>query len=232
MVLVDACESGTLAQRKGGRAAPGAYAVSLGAAPAARPGGHLLQRPGESSEEWDSLKGSLFTHHLLTGLRGDADVEADGKVSLAEAYAYAYRRTVAGAAGAGQHPAYSLELTGTGELILTEPRGAQRARLPRAARPGATWCPASLGPDVVAEVEKQLRAGPCDRRSLPGRYLLRKRVGASTGLLEVELPFGGERQVREEDLVWRRYTEVAFKGGSWSCTARRCWRWRGWRAVR
>jgi hypothetical protein len=29
----------------------------------------------------------------------------------------------------------------------------------------------------------------------------------------VELPFGGEKPVREEDLVWRRFSEVAMKGG-------------------
>jgi hypothetical protein len=42
---------------------------------------------------------------------------------------------------------------------------------------------------------------------------VRKRNGASTGLLELELPYGGERQVRDEELAWRRYTEVVMKGG-------------------
>jgi hypothetical protein len=168
--------------------------------------------PGESSEEWDSLEGSLFTHHLLTGLRGDADAEGDGKVSLSEAYGYAFRRTVAGAAGAGQHPAYAWELSGTGELILTEPMAARSALVFPASLAGRYVVASQPRPDVVAEVEKP--AGRPLRLAVPpGRYLVRKRAGASTGLVELELPYGGERQVKDEDLAWRRYTEVALKGG-------------------
>jgi hypothetical protein len=211
VVLVDACESGTLARRKGGSAAP-AYDVSLERLPLHGQVVISSSGPGESSEEWDSLKGSLFTHHLLTGLRGDADAEGDGKVSLAEAYAYAYRRTVAGAAGAGQHPAYAWELSGTGELVLTEPAVARSALVFPAGASGRYVVASQPRPDVVAEVEKQ-PGRPLRLAVPPGRYLVRKRAGASTGLMEVELPFGGERPVREEDLVWRRFTEVALKGG-------------------
>ncbi|HEX8699687.1 MAG TPA: caspase family protein [Myxococcaceae bacterium] len=211
VLLVDACESGTLARRKGGSAGP-EFAVSLEQLPLH---GQVIissSGPGESSEEWDSLKGSLFTHHLLTGMRGDADSEGDGQVSLAEAYAYAYRRTVVGAAGAGQHPAYSWELSGTGELILTEPKIARSALVFPAALSGRYVVASQPRPDVVAEVEKA-PGRPLRLAVPPGRYLLRKRVGKSTGLLELELPYGGERQVREEELSWRSYTEVALKGG-------------------
>lgn len=211
VLLVDACESGTLARRKGGRAGP-EFAVSLEQIPLHGQVVISSSGPGESSEEWDSLKGSLFTHHLLTGLRGDADVEGDGRVSLAEAYAHAYRRTVAGAAGAGQHPAYAWELSGTGELILTEPQAARSALVFPAALAGRYVVASQPRPDVVAEVEKT-PGRPLRLAVPPGRYLLRKRAGASTGLLELELPYGGERLVREEELKWRPYTEVALKGG-------------------
>jgi len=212
LMVVDACESGTLAQKKGGRAAP-AYDVSLEKLPLHGQVVISSSGPAEASEEWDSLQGSLFTHHLLTGLRGDADADADGKVSLSEAYAYSYRRTVAGAAGAGQHPAYALELAGTGELVLTEPAGARSALLFPAAASGHYVVSSRPRPDVVAEVEKQ-PGRPLRLAVPPGRYLVRKRAGASTGLLELELPFGGERQVNEAALQWRRYQEVAMKGGS------------------
>ncbi|WP_108076115.1 caspase family protein [Vitiosangium sp. GDMCC 1.1324] len=211
VVIVDACESGTLAQRKGGSAAP-AYDVSLERLPLR---GQVIissSGPGESSEEWDSLKGSLFTHHLLTGLRGDADAEGDGKVSLSEAYAYAYRRTVAGSSSAGQHPAYAWDLSGTGELILTEPDVARSALVFPSAASGRFVVASQPRSDVVAEVDKQ-SGRPLRLAVPPGRYLVRKRAGESTGLLEVELPYGGERRVQEEKLVWRRFTEVALKGG-------------------
>ncbi|MFT3917191.1 MAG: hypothetical protein QM704_24815 [Anaeromyxobacteraceae bacterium] len=211
VLVVDACESGALARRKGARPGP-EFAVSLEQLPVRGEVFISSSGPGESSEEWDSLKGSLFTHHLLTGLRGDADVEGDGRVSLSEVYAYAYRRTVAGAAGAGQHPAFAFDLAGSGELVLTEPVQAHSALVFPAALSGRYVVASQPRPDVVAEVEKP--AGKPLRLAVPpGRYLVRKRAGASTGLLELELPFGGEREVRDQELAWRRYQEVAVKGG-------------------
>lgn len=211
VLVVDACESGTLARRKGAHQGP-EFAVSLEQLPLHGQVVVSSSGPGESSEEWDSLKGSLFTHHLLTGLRGDADAEGDGKVSLSEVYGYAYRRTVAGAAGAGQHPAYAWDLSGTGELVLTEPMTARSALVFPASLAGRYVVASQPRPDVVAEVDKQ--AGRPLRLAVPpGRYLVRKRAGASTGLVELELPYGGERQVRDEELAWRRYTEVVMKGG-------------------
>jgi uncharacterized caspase-like protein len=211
VLVVDACESGMLARRKGVHPGP-EFAVSLEQLPLHGQVAITSSGPGESSEEWDALRGSLFTHHLLTGLRGDADAEGDGKVSLSEAYAYAFRRTVAGAAGAGQHPAYAWELSGTGELILTEPLAARSALVFPASLAGRYVVASQPRPDVVAEVDKS-SGRPLRLAVPPGRYLVRKRAGASTGLVELELPYGGERQVRDEDLAWRRYTEVVMKGG-------------------
>ncbi|HLL56073.1 MAG TPA: hypothetical protein VK447_21100 [Myxococcaceae bacterium] len=211
MLIVDACESGTLARRKGGVPAP-EYTVRLEQLPLQGQVVISSSGPAESSEEWESLKGSLFTHHLLTGLRGDADLEGNGQVSLAEVYAYAYRRTVAGAVGAGQHPSYAWELSGTGEWVLTEPKTARSALVFPATASGRYLVASQPRPDIVAEVDKE--AGKPLRLAVPpGRYLLRKRAGSSTGLMEVDLPYGGERMLREEDLAWRRYTEVALKGG-------------------
>ena len=51
------------------------------------------------------------------------DQGGDGKVTLSEAYSYAYERTVAStassAAGA-QHPTFSFDLAGNGDLVLTD----------------------------------------------------------------------------------------------------------------
>ena len=49
---------------------------------------------GEPAQEWPYLRGSLFTHHLLAALRGLGDVDANGAVTLAEAYTYSYRNTL------------------------------------------------------------------------------------------------------------------------------------------
>ena len=45
----------------------------------------------EASQESDRIKGSFFTHYLVTGLRGAADATKDGRVTLNEAYQYAYQ---------------------------------------------------------------------------------------------------------------------------------------------
>jgi hypothetical protein len=62
---------------------------------------------------------------LVSGLRGAADANRDGRVTLAEAYQFAYSetmlRTEQTAAGA-QHPAYDFQLAGTGDVILTDLR--------------------------------------------------------------------------------------------------------------
>jgi hypothetical protein len=211
VVVVDACDGGAVARRKGGAPAP-AWDVSLAALPLS---GEVLitsSGPAEASQEWDSLGGGLFTHHLLTGLRGDADLEGDGQVTLSEAYAYAWRRTVASSAGAGQHPTFDIDLSGQGELILSEPRAARSAVVLPAEAEGRYVLSSQPRPDVVAEVEK--KAGRPLRLAVPpGRYLLRKRLGTVTAVLDLELPYGGEVTVDDRQLSRRSFADVAFRGG-------------------
>jgi uncharacterized caspase-like protein len=72
----------------------------------------------ELARESDALRGSFFTHHLVSGLRGAADQSKDGRVTLAEAYDYAYAKTVTQAEG-GQHPTFKYDLAGRGDVVLT-----------------------------------------------------------------------------------------------------------------
>src|SRR6185295_1142875 len=77
------------------------------------------------------IQGSFFSHHLISGLRGAADSSGDGRVTLDEAYQYAFRHTVATTGNTlygPQHPAYSFQLTGQGDVVLTE-LGARSAAL-------------------------------------------------------------------------------------------------------
>ena len=61
----------------------------------------------------------------MTGLRGAADVSGDGKVTLGEAYQFAFGETLAqtttSQAGA-QHPAYDIKMAGTGDVVMTDVR--------------------------------------------------------------------------------------------------------------
>ncbi len=212
VLVIDACDSGAILRQKGGAPGP-EYDVSLEQLPLSGQVVISSSGPAEPSQEWDALGGSLFTHHLLTGLRGDADTENIGRVTLSEAYAYAYRRTVVEAAKGTQHPAFDFDLRGAGDLVLSEPGAAHAALIFPAALDGRYVVASQPRPDVVAEIEKH--AGRALRLAVPpGRYLIRKWMGASVGLLSMELPYGGEATVRESDMVRRHFADVVAKGGT------------------
>src|SRR5512134_423204 len=93
--MFDAYRSGALTWTKGARCAL-AFDVESDVTPSVK--GLVLftsSASDEESQESDHIGGSYFSHHLASALLGDADKSGDGSVSLAEAYAYAYDRTVA-----------------------------------------------------------------------------------------------------------------------------------------
>ena len=120
----------------------------------------------EPSLEAGAYKGSVFTHHLLAAFRGAADRSGDGRVSLEEAYRYAYARTVEGQSG--QHPGYGFKLAGHGELQVTSLKGAATVTLPR-----------NLEAVTISELEsgdRYLEVRAPDSRTLalpPGRWELK-----------------------------------------------------------
>ncbi len=127
VAILDSCRSGALTRIKGARKLP-AFEIQSDNSKNAK-GVVILtsSTSDEDSQESDAIGGSYFSHHLASGMLGGADRSGDGRVTLFEAYAYAYDRTVAdtaeSAAGA-QHPTFSYDLAGNGDLVLTRRRGA------------------------------------------------------------------------------------------------------------
>jgi len=79
----------------------------------------------EAAQESDNIQGSFFTHYLFSGLRGAADTTRDGRVTLNEAYQFAFHQTLARTETSmlgPQHAAYDIQLSGTGDLVLTDLR--------------------------------------------------------------------------------------------------------------
>ena len=79
----------------------------------------------EAAQESDRIGSSFFTHYLISGLRGAADTAGDGIVTLNEAYTYAFQETLASTEKTQygpQHPAYDINLSGSGDLVLTDLR--------------------------------------------------------------------------------------------------------------
>ena len=69
----------------------------------------------ELSVERDDMKHGVFTYYLLEGLRGKADLDKDGVITVDEVYRYVSNK-VPQATGQGQHPARKGEITG--QIIL------------------------------------------------------------------------------------------------------------------
>ena len=69
----------------------------------------------EVSVEKDELKHGVFTYYLLEGLRGKADLDGDGVITLDEIYRYVSKK-VPQATGQDQHPVRKGETTG--QIIL------------------------------------------------------------------------------------------------------------------
>jgi hypothetical protein len=189
--VLDACRSGSILGAKGGRPT-GRFEVKVVDELRVR-GLVVLTSSGadELSQETKALAGSVFTHHLVSGLRGAADEDGGGEVSLVEAWKYAWMRTEADtAASAVPHrPAYLFELKGQGELVLTQQkREGARLVLPRGE--GERYV-------VVDEHEVRLVAEGRTRAEgavalglAPGTYRVKRVEGEGMGVARVTVKGG------------------------------------------
>ncbi|MEW6363426.1 MAG: caspase family protein [Acidobacteriota bacterium] len=123
IAILDACASGAITRLKGGQHQ---QAFLIDSSVEAKGYAFLTSSSeNEAAQESDRLKGSFFTHYLVSGLRGAADSTGDGKVTLNEAYQFAYNETLVRTAktqGGTQHPAYDMKLVGTGDVVITDVR--------------------------------------------------------------------------------------------------------------
>jgi Caspase domain len=123
IAVLDACASGAFTRLKGGRARP-AFLVDESAAMR----GHAFLTSSaetEAAQESDRIRASYFTHFLVSGFRGAADLSGDGKVTLSEAYQFAFSETLGKTVdtrGGAQHPSYDINLSGTGDVVITDVR--------------------------------------------------------------------------------------------------------------
>jgi len=213
-VIVDACEAGELTRGKGfrSRAPVSVHLVdSLGTT-----GEAILASTSqaESAQESEVLKGSFFTSHLITGLRGAADRNRDGVVGLQEAYEYAHDRTVAGtvvSAVGVQRPTYSVRLKGTSDVPLAWP-GSSGAFLQFRTRSSGTFLVLSRDEDVVlAEVPVSPDA-PRRIALAPGSYWVKKRSTTGVLMARVQLDQGMDAVLDEAQMSSIPYASLAQKG--------------------
>lgn len=214
LAIIDGCNTAVAVKQRGGRPVPD---VEVVVDRTAQVEGDLLIRAagsGEGAQEWTYLRGGLFTHHLSVGLRGLADIDEDGRVSLAEAYAYAYRKTVAkavsGAAGA-QHPSFDFTVRGFGEWVFSRPEQLGSTIVLGASISGAVWI-ADRKNELVAELSKA--GGEVVKVAVrPGWYRVVRPEGRTAGAADLNLGFGGARLLEREDFVDVPLGRAALRGG-------------------
>lgn len=123
IAILDSCASGAFTRLKGGKKRlpflldtaydTKGYAVMTSSSST------------EASQESDLIKSSFFTHYLISGMRGAADMSRDGRVTFSEAYLFAFNETLAETTktlSGPQHPHYNIQTSGTGDVIMTDIR--------------------------------------------------------------------------------------------------------------
>ncbi|MBS1152714.1 MAG: ICE-like protease [Myxococcaceae bacterium] len=214
LLVVDACRSGALTRLKGLKATDAAP-VRVEATDLS---GHVFisaSGADEYAQESEELQGSTFTHHWVTGLRGAADASHDGRVTLEEAYAWAWSRTLESTfatRGGLQRPAFKVDLRGQGELVLTEVARADGRLTLDSAEPGRWLLVAEQSGAIVADVEKA--AGSLVLAVPPGRYRVRLRAVDGYFEREVTVPAQGGVLVRATELSDAPFIRLASKGAA------------------
>jgi len=118
--VFDACNSGAVTTLKGGKRAEPFYLQ-----PQQNIKGRVIiasSAATEAAQESKTLKGSIFSHHWFNALRGSADFQGNGRITINEAYLYSYRKTIettALIAGEVQHPVFKFDILGQGDIVLT-----------------------------------------------------------------------------------------------------------------
>ncbi|MBI4976816.1 MAG: caspase family protein [Spirochaetes bacterium] len=211
IVILDSCESGAFTRYKGGmkqqpliiEKTPGitGYAVLTSSS------------ADEVSQESDIIGGSYFTHHLIAALRGAADINGDRSVSLNEAYQYTFRETLAKTSrteAGPQHPFYDIQLTGSGEVALTELARTDGTLIIAGDISGRVAVQGADGA-VIAETVKST-GKPLEMGLERGSYTIRVRNGRTAAESSFIIAKADRRTVTMSDLKPVVLEETAVRG--------------------
>jgi hypothetical protein len=172
VVVLDACQSGAFSRVKGAEPAADFSFNSKSRLDASGVAVLASSTASELSQESDILESSYFTHHLLVGLRGAADQSEDGRVTIDEAYRYAYHQTLlatAATAVGSQHVSLEVDLKGHGEVPLSYPEKATAQLELPAKLAGDVLIERKAAQAVLAELHK-VAGKPVRVAVAPGEY--------------------------------------------------------------
>ena len=194
IAILDSCSSGAFTRIKGGKMRSpflldSAYDMK----------GYAFMTSSsydEASQESDLLRGSFFTHYLISGMRGAADVTSDRRITLSEAYQFAYKETLARTEktlSGPQHPNYHIRMTGTGDVIMTDIRSSSSALLLHKNISGRLFV-RDRNSNLVAELNKP--AGKSMELGLDrGTYTVTNERGGKLYRADITVDRGGRRML-------------------------------------
>ncbi len=173
VLILDCCNSGAFA--RGAKAVAGA-SVGTGSAFEGRGYGHVVLTASDSTQfawEGDEIVGetqdSLFTHFLVKGLDGDADLNSDGRITIDELYDYTYGQIVA--LTPKQTPS-KWSYKEQGEIVLRESIPIQDVK------------PATLPEELLSEIENAYPEVRLRAVQQLGRLLIGKHIGLARSARE------------------------------------------------
>jgi len=214
LAILDACQTGAISRIKGAEPVADFSYNSVDSLNTAGVAVMASSAASELSQESESLGASFFTHHLVVGLRGAADGDADGRITLSEAYRYAYNHTLVSTAATAvgkQHVTLETELRGKGEMVLTYPAESTCLLSLGANLKGEFLVHRSRGQSVIAELHKA--AGEKVLLALaPGEYRAIWRTEEETVACPVELAAGRTTDLDTADCRLATAEEIGIKG--------------------
>lgn len=213
IAILDSCSSGAFTRIKGGKFRPpfildssfnmkgDAFMTSSSA--------------NEASQESDSIKGSFFTYYLVSGLRGAADMIQDGRITLNEAYQYAYNETLARTEktmGGTQHPNYDIQMTGTGDVVITDIKRKTSGLLIEKRIAGKVYI---RNDDNILIAELQKSYGREMEIALPeGEYSLSARIDDNLFESKITIPSGDRYILAQSDMTPTGTESTVYKGNT------------------
>jgi hypothetical protein len=199
IAIVDSCASGSFTRAKGGARMP----------PFLHDKSNQVQgfaflsssSADEAAQESDRIGASFFTYFFVAGLRGAADRNRDGKITLSEAYQFSYEQTLGrtqNTAHGPQHPAYDMHLSGTGDVVITDLRSTESTLVLPSALRGRVTIVDKTG-RVAVELTKH--AGEPLSLALPNEtYSVRVENSSGEFVATVTLDRGGELEFQHDTL--------------------------------
>jgi len=140
-------------------------------------------KPDELSLETDELKHGIFTYYLAEGLKGKADLNEDGVVTVDELYSYVYEQVTKKARqlGGGQHPLKKGTIAG--EIPLTRCETEEMMRIKELNLNASMLFEEEKYEEALVSWSEVLRIDEENAEALAGSEKLKKKIEEAEAIL-------------------------------------------------